>query len=152
MKRGILTNRQGFRIPHADMVNLRQQGLLNLGVENDLATKVAGMTNLGPKKTTAVAAFHFWNWVGFIVLIGSVYWSFTKDWWWFILGFILWRMLWSANKKANADNFLDAAMVDKEFYDRVLDMGGWMYQVKKSDSSLFSKYLHFEETKKREDA
>lgn len=144
MDKGILTNRQGFRIPHADMVNLKRQGMLNLGVENDLATKIAGMTNLGPKKTTAVIAFHFWNWVGFIVLLGSIYWSFTKNWWWFIGGFIIWRALWSANKTANAENFLDAAMVDKDFYDRVLEMNGWMYQVKKTDAAVFSQYLNLE--------
>jgi hypothetical protein len=136
----ILSNQKGVKIPHEDLVQLRQKGILNLGIENDFATQISGRTNIGPKKTTAVAAFHFWNWVGVGVLLWSIYWSFTKNWWWFMPGFILMRALWSANKKGNADNFLDAAMVDKEFYDRVLEVNGWMYQVKEEDEHRLLKY------------
>jgi hypothetical protein len=136
MNKKILSNRQGIKIPHKNMVELRRQGLLNLGIENDLSTQIAGQTNLGPKKTTAVTAFNFWNWVAISAFIFSIYWSVTKNWWWFIVGFLIMRLIWSANKKGNAKNFLDAAMIDKEFYERVLELNGWMYQVNQKDEIL----------------
>ena len=33
------------------------------------------------------------------------------------------------NKKGNADNYLDAAMIDKEFYERVQALNGWVYEL-----------------------
>ena len=136
----ILTNRQGVHLPHSDVISLRAKGLLNLGIENDLAEKISVNKALGPTRTTATAAFHFWNWIAIGIFFGSVYWSFTRDWWWFIIGFMGMRMLWKANTKGNADNLLDAAMVDPEFYNRVLALDGWMYQVPEENLAEFSRY------------
>jgi hypothetical protein len=141
MTRKILSNKDGLKIPHVDMVLLRQKGVINLGIENELSTTIAGVTNIGPKKSTAVMAFHFWNWIATGIFFGSIYWSFTKSWWWFILGYILMQAIWSANKKGNAENFLDSAMQDKEFYDRILSIDGWMYQFKNDDFELLKKYI-----------
>ncbi len=129
----VLSNRQGIKIPHADMVRLRNAGIINLGIENDLSAKIATIKNLGPRKTSAVAAFHFWNWVALGVLGVSIYWSFTKDWWWFIPGLILLAIISSANRKGNAENFLDAAMVDVDFYERILRLDGWLYQIEEEN-------------------
>lgn len=141
-KRVILTNRQGFKVPHEEMVKLRYEGKLNLGIENDLSTKISGLfPTVGPDKTLAVAAFHFWNWVAIAILLWTIYWSFVSSWWWFILGLGIMQVIWSANKVGNAENFLDAAMIDKDFYERVLDLKGWMYQLAESDAEEFSKYF-----------
>ncbi len=53
------------------------------------------------------------------------------------------RTIWSSNKKGNAENFLDAAMIDKEFYDRVLALDGWMYQFKEDDFPKLVKFYTF---------
>jgi uncharacterized protein with von Willebrand factor type A (vWA) domain len=45
------------------------------------------------------------------------------------------RLVWNANKKANAENYLDAAMIDKEFYEKVMELDGWMYQINESNTS-----------------
>jgi hypothetical protein len=145
MKNQILSNRDGIKIPHADMVALRQAGVINLGIENELSATIAGVTNIGPKKTTAVAAFQFWNWIAVGIFAGSIYWSFTKSWWWFILGLIVMRAIWSANKKGNAENFLDAAMIDKEFYERILNLNGWMYQFNEEDMPRLAKFFSLTE-------
>ena len=42
-------------------------------------------------------------------------------------------MIFNVNKRSNSENFLEAAMVDKELYERVLQLDGWMYQVKDED-------------------
>jgi hypothetical protein len=39
----------------------------------------------------------------------------------------------SANRKGNAENFLDAAMVDVDFYERILRLDGWLYQIEEEN-------------------
>ena len=136
MAERILTNRQGVFLPHCEVTSLRAKGMLNLGIENDLALNVTANDRI----RSASAAFHFWSWIAIGIFIGSVYWSFTKDWWWFIIGFFLMRLVWKANTKGTAENLLEKAMVDKEFYDRVLAMEGWMYQVDEANLAELSKY------------
>lgn len=121
-------------IEHSKMIELRKAGLLNLGIDNLLAARIAGARGLGPKSTTASAAFHFWSWVAMGAFIYSIYVSFTQSWWWFIPGFVVMRAVWKANKKGNSENLLDAAMIDQEFYERVKSMGGWLYELEDSEA------------------
>jgi hypothetical protein len=43
-----LHNKDGVKLPHSVMIQLRQDGMLNLGIVNDVATKIAAHSNLGP--------------------------------------------------------------------------------------------------------
>lgn len=115
--------------------------MLNLGIDNAIAQNISARKNAGPTKTTAVPAFHFWNWVAIAIFAGSVYWSFAQAWWWFIIGFVAMRVLWRANIAGNAENLLEAAMVDKEFYDKVLSIHGWQYQVSEEHLSELDAFL-----------
>ena len=114
---------------HEVMVRLRNEGALSLGIRDDLAERITQIKGLGPSKSSATAAFKFWNLVGFGALFYTLYLSFTSDWWWFIVGFFSAGFVFNVNKKSNSENMLDAAFVDKEFYDRVLELNGWMYRV-----------------------
>ena len=125
-------------LPHADVVALRNAGQLNLGIDNEVAFQISAQ-KLGPTKTTASAAFHFWNFMAMAALGLSVYWSFTSNWWWFIVGLVALFLIWNANKKGNATNLIDAAMVDPAFYERVRKIGGWRYQI---DEAHAAKYRH----------
>lgn len=129
----VLYNNDGVKLSHDLMVRLRNAGTLNLGIRNDVAERITQVKGFGPSKTTAVAAFKFWNFVGFCVLGYTIYLSFTSNWWWFLVGFFGAGIIFNANKKGNSQNLLDAAMIDKDFYDRVLQLDGWMYQVKDED-------------------
>jgi hypothetical protein len=123
-------------IPHADMVRLRKAGQLNLGISDSLSIQISTST-IKPTKTTASAAFAFWGWVAIGLFLFSIYWSFVSSWWWFIVGFAAMIIVWKANKKGNSENLLDAAMIDEEFYDRVRNLGGWMYQVEEDEVAKF---------------
>ena len=90
-------------LPHADMVALRNAGQLNLGIDNELAAQISSHA-IRPTKTTASAAFIFWNFIGFVVLGVSIYWSFTSNWWWFIVGLVAAFAVWGANRKGNSTN------------------------------------------------
>ena len=66
-------------ISFEDLVKLRDENNLNLGIINEVATTLANTPGMGPKKTSANIAFHFWNWVGFIGLGYTIYLSFVSD-------------------------------------------------------------------------
>ena len=132
-------------LTHERVVELRQAGDLNLGIDDDFAVRLAQEKGLGPKKNTAIAAaFHFWNLVTLGVFAYTLYLSFIDAWWWGILGFVVSVWFYRMNKKGNADNYLDTAMIDKEFYERVQNLNGWIYQI---DEEVFSDKLRVEEKK-----
>ncbi len=116
-------------IRHAEMLELRRAGKLNLGMDIDIAAKILDTPGLGPTTTTANAAGHFWNWIALGALVYSVYLSFTWHWWAFIPGLIVTRVIRGANKILNSQNYLDAAMVDENFYERIRSVGGWLYEM-----------------------
>jgi hypothetical protein len=116
-------------LSHAQMVELRNEGKLNLGINDDLSARLANEKGLGPTKTTANIAFHFWNWIAFGGFLYTVYLSFTGSWWWFLLGIFGAIAIYRANKKGNSENYLDAVMIDEEFYERIRNINGWMYQL-----------------------
>ena len=124
-------------ISHPDYVALRQAGRVNLGIDNETAAKaIAG--GAGPTKGGSSAAFHFYSWLAIGVFIVSIYFSFTNAWWWFIPGLIAMRMIWSANKSGSAENLLDAAMYDAEFYERFRSAGIWQYEMADEDAQKYS--------------
>ena len=123
-------------IPYADLVSLRQEGKLNLGIENAAAIQISSTPGWGPK-TASSAAYHFWNWVAVAGFGYTVYLSFTSHWWWFIVGFLGAGFLFNTNKKANAENVLDSAFVDPEFYERIRSIDGWIYQIDEGSAARF---------------
>ena len=75
------TNNAGARLSHEAVVRLRNAGALNLGIRDDLAERITQVKGFGPTKTTAIAAFKFWNLIGFCALCYSIYLSFTSSLW-----------------------------------------------------------------------
>lgn len=127
-----------INLPHADMMALRNAGALKLGIEHEAAFQIS-LQKLGPTKTKASGAFHFWNFVAMAAFGASIYMSFTSNWWWFLAGFVAMFFIWNANKKGNATNLLDAAMIDPAFYERVRRLGGWSYQIEESRAAQYRK-------------
>lgn len=126
-----------LNISHADLIKLREAGHLNLGIDNSVALQISNTPGLGPTKTTSSAAFHFWSWIAVAVFGFSIYWSFTHDWWWFIPGFFVMLIIWRANKSGNAENVLEAAFHDRDFYERVQKLGGWIYQIDEAEADAY---------------
>ena len=128
----ILFSCDEVNLPHAEMVELRKSGHLELGIDDRLLMEIASKINVGLKKSSVAIAFHFWNWVAVGGLIYTIYLSFTVNWWWFILGFIGMSVIWKVNKELNSQNYLEVAMVDEEFYERIREFGGWIYKIEES--------------------
>lgn len=126
-------------IGHSQMLHLKNAGLLNLGINNSLAVEIANARGAGPGKSTASAAFHFWNWIAVGIFVYSIYISFTQAWWWFIIGFIAMNVIYKANKKGTSENLLDAALIDGEFYERVRTINGWLYQLDDSEAGKYKR-------------
>jgi hypothetical protein len=128
-----------INLTHARMVELRNDGKLNLGINEDFASRIANNSRLGPTKTSANIAFHFWNWVAFSLFIYTIYLSFESNWWWFLFGIVGTIFIYKANKKGNGENYLDAAMVDEDFYERIRDINGWSYQIEELNNDTTQK-------------
>lgn len=124
-------------ISHPDYIALQKAGRVNLGIDNETATKAIA-AGAGPTKGGSSAAFHFYSWLALGVFVVSIYFSFTIAWWWFILGLIVMSTIWSANKKGVAGNLLDAAMYDEEFYERFRSAGVWQYEMSEEDAQRYS--------------
>lgn len=129
----LLTNKQGFSLSHENLKELRARNLINLGIVNDIASLVSSNKSLSPKKTTASAAYKFWNFIAVAVLLLGIFKGITDSLWFLLLGVIASGVISKSNKKGNAENLLDAAMIDKEFYEKILALKGWMYQVDEED-------------------
>ena len=61
------------KIPHSDVVRLRREGKLLLGISKAAANRISSSPELKPKKTTASAAFKFWIIVALLGLLYSIY-------------------------------------------------------------------------------
>jgi hypothetical protein len=75
--------------------------------------------------------------VALLGLLYSIYLSFTSHWWWFLIGLIAAVVVNRANRSANQSNLLDAAMIDANFYERVAQLGGWLYRMNEEDAEPF---------------
>ena len=125
-------------IPYEQMIELRKSGKLNLGIDNAIALKISDNANFKKTKTIGIA-MHFWSWIAVGCLGYSVYLSFTSFWWAFIPGIIIMSVIWSANKKGNSENLLDEAQRNKEFYEEVKSLDGWMYEIDEDTFNQFKK-------------
>lgn len=122
----VMNNTDGFLLSFEQVTDLYKQKKLQLGIDNDLAAQVSGHQKI---KGTTVAAFHFYSWVAIAAFFYSIYLSFTWHWWSFIIGAIIMRLIWKANKEGNAQNVVNAAISDADLYNAVLSIKGWMYLI-----------------------
>tara|TARA_Y100000389_G_scaffold7060_1_gene6789 strand:- start:98 stop:514 length:417 start_codon:yes stop_codon:yes gene_type:complete len=116
-------------IPYDDMIELKNEGRLELGLENHIATQLildASKYGISLEKSV-IGAGHFWSWVAVGLFIYSLYLSYASAWWWFILGFIMMSSIHKANRKSNSENILEQALRDKTMYEQIREADLWMY-------------------------
>lgn len=123
-------------INYADMVMLRQSGKLNLGIDNARAQGLLLNSQRRGLKS-AKGSLLLWDYVAVGLFLGSIYLSFTRGWWWFLLGLLAMVVIGSANRRAGADNVLDAAMADPILYETVRQQGGWLYEMAEDAAQQF---------------
>ncbi len=114
-----------------------KSGKLNLGMDDELATKLADDTRFAPKSIKSTMAMHFWSWIAVGQFVYSIYESFTGVWWIFIPSFLLMFAIHRANKKGTSQNLLDEAHSDKDFYERVRKGKLWQYEISEEDAKKY---------------
>ena len=124
-------------LTHSQMLELKNAGFLQLGIDDTLSSQILNEKEIAPIKTTASAAFKFYSWLAMGAFGYSIYLSFTSNWWWFIVGIFVMQIIWSANKKGGSENVLDAALIDSDFYERVRQLGGWLYKIEESEAEKY---------------
>ena len=111
-------------IPYKEFTELIKANKVDLGIEDNLAQKI--ILSGGALKSIRTAS-HFWNWFGFGLFVLSIYFSFTLNWYLFIFGFFAWYSIYKTNKKSDSSNILWQAQMDKDFYEKVRKIEGWIY-------------------------
>lgn len=124
-------------IRYEDFLALRRDGKVSLNIQDVVADTIGVSPQLQPVKTTAGAAFTFWNRVTLALIIVSVVLSFTYAWWCFLVGIGAGLAIVTANGRANQRNLLDAAMVDSEFYEKIRSVRGWEYRMHPYDAEPY---------------
>ena len=124
-------------IPYDEMISLRKSGKLNLGMDDELATKLADDTRFAPKSIKTTMAMYLWSLVAVGQFVYSIYESFTGVWWIFIPSFLLMFAIHRANKKGTSQNLLDEALTDKDFYERVRKGKFWQYEISEEDANKY---------------
>ena len=61
------------------------------------------------------------------IFVLSIYFSITLNWYLFIFGFFIWYRIYKINKKSNSENILAEAQVNKDFYEKIRKIDGWIY-------------------------
>jgi hypothetical protein len=124
-------------IPHGEFLELRRQGRISLGIDQVVARSISESPALKPTKTSAAAAYDFWTIVGVLGFLFTIYLSLTVHWWWFSVGLFGGGAIIIANDGANQRNLLDAAMVDRDFYEKVRSVRGWEYKMRPDDAEPY---------------
>lgn len=125
-----------INLPYDQMITLRKSGHLNLGIDNTLATQISA-ARAGSKMTTASTTHTFWTLAALGVAIFGIYLSITSQWWWFIVGIVGAIVISKSNQQGNAENVLDAAIIDRDFYERVRKLNGWQYQIDETEAQKY---------------
>lgn len=122
------SNEEGIRIPFDDYIELYKKGVLRLGITNSVAEFLVNTKDprFCPNKSTSIA-YSMWGWIAIAILVYSIYLSFTSSWWSFIPGLILYATLTRSTTKGNALNYVDMAMYNRDFYNNVMGIDGWLY-------------------------
>lgn len=116
-------------IPHNDLVALRRSGTLYLGIDQRVASQLSLSSAYAPRGNAVRAAFLLYEWLAIAVLVVGICLSFAWKWYAFVPALLLTAIIRRGNKQGNADNILDAAMADEDFYLKVLDLNGWLYRL-----------------------
>lgn len=126
MAKKVVKNTQGYILKFDKLKHLHEQNKIQLGILNGDALGVVNNREVG---NYVNAKFNFYTWIAFIVLILCVYYSFTEAWWFIIIGLVATFAIWSAVKKANAQNIVNYGIANEDFYNKILELKGWIYLI-----------------------
>ena len=118
------------KIPYEEVISLRQKGVLNLGIDPLLATKIMIESGKYLGKLKTIILFNLMSWIIWIGFGFTIYMAFTREWWWILIGLVGSSITWNLIKRNNAFVIIDLGMKNVEFYNAVLDIEGWMYEIK----------------------
>jgi len=125
-------------VPYLSMVELQKQNKINLSINKDTARNItlnASQFNSSASLSPIIKAQKLWTLIGSILLIYSIYASFAQNWWWFLVGLIVFGLIGNANTDANASNILDHVKLDPIFYDNISSF--LVYEMDDSDAEQF---------------
>lgn len=118
-----------LKISYDEFVRLIRNSQVLLGISDNDATHICENPHLAPKETSARAAMIFFKYLNICILIFSLYLSFKYHWWYILTGIVFIGVTSGGEKRGNSSNILQAAIIDEPFYERVADLGCWVYKM-----------------------
>lgn len=118
----------GVDLSHDKMIGLNRAGYLRLGLNYDLLDGIKSLKKLNKAKAWEATDL-FWTGVVGVGLVASVYLAINVAWWLGVPSFAACYMLHKANNDLSPDRLLAAGMADPEFYEKVQQINGWLYEV-----------------------
>ena len=128
-----------LNLPYEDYKKLHLDGKCNLGIPNDVAQQISD-AGLNPKGSGTGMAMKFWNLLGFAAFVYSIVLSFIWEWWAFIPGFLIMGFVFNVNKKSNAENVLNDALNNEEFYNQIIQINTVRVQIDENEASMVLPY------------
>tara|TARA_B100000767_G_scaffold266846_1_gene284798 strand:- start:83 stop:490 length:408 start_codon:yes stop_codon:yes gene_type:complete len=124
-------------ISYEQFLMLKENNKVLLIIDNILAIDILTKRALRPGNTY-LYTFLIFSLIAIGTLIYSIYLSFSSSWWWFIPGVFFSFITWEGNRKSVANNLIDEALRDGNFYDKIKKIQGWIYRM---DEHEAKKYL-----------
>lgn len=137
----ILASSREYDIPHEIVAHLYLNSELGLAILPDFAQNLL-KTDVVPRDNTVRSAHDLWQFVAAAILIGSITASIIWAWWLFIPGITGAVVLHNSSNNGNAGNLVDLGMDDPVFFERVSEMGGWIYNAEEELLEPYKRQVH----------
>jgi hypothetical protein len=124
-------------LTHDQMLELNKDGLLNLSIKVSLEKQIEQLGDQsGLKNTTSKYGFTRKHGIASGVLGLSVFFSLTDDSHWWIFGLIV-ALIIIFYKPGTTEKLIDLGMKDEEFFEKVKEMGGWIFNIEEGKEKDF---------------
>ena len=115
-------------LTHDQMIELYKDGLLELRIDSSLINKVLELAKNDLKKVTSWYELTPRPTVALVVLGISVYFGINDSLGWLGIGIMVAAMI-VVFKPIYTEKLIDLAMIDAEFFEKVNEIEGWIFQI-----------------------
>ena len=128
-----------IKISYEELIKLHKAKKIALTLDIILAFDILANRNYRPGGNTYLYIFFIIICLTIGVFAFSIYLSFTSAWWYFIPGLLITWIMWNANRRSVADNLTGEAFKDKNYYEKIRKIKGWVYRMDEADAKRYLK-------------
>ena len=115
-------------LTHDQMVELNKEGSLNLIIVDSLEKQIDSLSQYESKNINSGYKLTKRKIIALGVLGVSFYFGINESWGWLVIGIIAAAII-VLKKGNNNTNFIDLAIKDADFFEKVKEIEGWIFQI-----------------------